>query len=147
MLKQLQKNKFRVIGLVLSMLGLVLIRAFEETLFYDPFLTFFKSDFKNSALPIFDTTPLFFGLLFRYSLNTIASLVILYCLFKQKQLLRFSVQLYLLVLLALLFVFFGMLFLVDPPNYLVLFYVRRFLIQPILLLLFIPAFYLQYRSK
>jgi exosortase F-associated protein len=147
MLKQLQKNKFRVIGLVLSMLGLVLIRAFEETLFYDPFLTFFKSDFKNSDLPIFDTIPLFFGLVFRYSLNTIVSLVILYCLFKQKQLLRFSVQLYLLVLLALLFVFFGMLFLVDPPNYLVLFYVRRFLIKPILLLLFIPAFYLQYRSK
>jgi exosortase F-associated protein len=147
MLKQLQKNKFRVIGLVLSMLGLVIIRAFEETFFYDPFLTFFKSDFKNSTLPIFDTIPLFFGLVFRYSLNTIVSLVILYCLFKQKQLLRFSVQLYLLVLLALLFVFFGMLFLVDPPNYLVLFYVRRFLIQPILLLLFIPAFYLQYRSK
>jgi exosortase F-associated protein len=147
MLEQLQKNKTKVVVLGLSLFGLVLIRALEESLFYDPFLAFFKSDFKNSALPIFETVPLFLGLIFRYSLNTIVSLVILYCLFKQKQLLRFSVQLYLLVLLALLFVFFGMLFLVDPPNYLVLFYVRRFLIQPILLLLFIPAFYLQYRSK
>jgi exosortase F-associated protein len=147
MLEQLQKNKTKVVVLGLSLFGLVLIRALEESLFYDPFLAFFKSDFKNSALPIFETVPLFLGLIFRYSLNTIFSLAILYCIFKQQQMLLFAAQLYVLVLIVLLLAFFGVLFLFDPPNYLVLFYVRRFLIQPMLLILFVPAFYLQYRSK
>lgn len=147
MFKQGLNNKVRGVVLVLSIVGLVLIRAFEDTLFYDPFLVFFKSDFKNSPLPIFETIPLLIGLIFRYSLNTILSLAILYSVFQQKQILWFSTQLYVLVLIVLLLVFFGVVFLLDPPNYMVLFYVRRFLIQPILLLLFVPAFYLQYRSK
>jgi exosortase F-associated protein len=147
MLGQLLNNKARGVVLVLSIVGLVLIRTFEDTLFYDPFLSFFKSDFKNSPLPNFETLPLLIGLVFRYSLNTIFSLIILYCLFNQKQILWFSTQMYVLVLMVLLLVFFAVVFLLDPPNYMVLFYVRRFLIQPILLLLFVPAFYLQYRSK
>lgn len=147
MFEQLLNNKTRAAGIALSLLGLVLVRAFEETLFYDPFLTFFKSDFKNRALPNFETLPLLVGLVFRYCLNTLFSLAILYGLFMQKQMLLFSAQLYLLVLLVLLLVFFAVVFLLESPNYMVLFYVRRFLIQPILLLLFVPAFYLQYRSK
>lgn len=147
MFEQLLNNKTRAAGIALSLLGLVLVRAFEETLFYDPFLTFFKSDFRNRALPNFETLPLLVGLVFRYCLNTFFSLAILYGLFMQKQMLLFSTQLYLLVLLVLLLVFFAVVFLLESPNYMVLFYVRRFLIQPILLLLFVPAFYLQYRSK
>ncbi len=147
MLEQLLNNKTRCVVVMLSLVGLVLIRAFEETLFYDPFLAFFKSDFKSSALPFFETLPLFLGLLFRYTLNTVLSLAILNSLFKQKQILWFSAQLYVMALIGLLLVFFAVLFLFDPPNYIVLFYVRRFLIQPIFLLLFVPAFYLQYRSK
>ena len=147
MFKQGLNNKVRGIVLVLSIVGLVLIRAFEDTLFYDPFLVFFKNKKKNSPLPIFETIPLLIGLIFRYSLNTILSLAILYSVFQQKKILWFSTQLYVLVLMVLLLVFFGVVFLLDPPNYMVLFYLRRFLIQPILLLLFVPAFYLQYRSK
>ena len=41
MFKQGLNNKVRGIVLVLSIVGLVLIRAFEDTLFYDPFLVFF----------------------------------------------------------------------------------------------------------
>jgi exosortase F-associated protein len=146
MLENLLHNKTRVVVLVLSIFGLVLVRAFEETLFYDPFLAFFKSDFQNSTLPIFATLPLFFGLVFRFSLNTIFSLAILYCFFKQTQMLLFASKLYMLALLILLLAFFAIVFLFESPNYVVLFYVRRFLIQPMLLMLFFPAFYLQYRS-
>lgn len=116
MLKQGLNNKVRGVVLVLSIVGLVLIRAFEDTLFYDPFLTFFKSDFKNSPLPIFETIPLLIGLIFRYSLNTILSLAILYSVFQQKQILWFSTQLYVLVLMVLLLVFFGVLFLLDRKS-------------------------------
>lgn len=146
MLENLLHNKTRVVVLVLSIFGLVLVRAFEETLFYDPFLAFFKSDFQNSTLPIFATLPLFFGLVFRFSLNTIFSLAILYCFFKQTQMLLFASKLYMLVLLILLLAFFAIVFLFESPNYMIFFYVRRFLIQPMLLMLFFPAFYLQYRS-
>lgn len=147
MLENLLHNKARVVVLALSMFGLVLIRAFEEVLFYDPFLAFFKSDFKNSTLPIFEAVPLFFGLVFRFSLNTIFSLAILYCFFKRKAMLWFAGKLYVLALFVLLLAFFAIVFLFESPNYVVLFYVRRFLIQPILLMLFVPAFYLQYRSN
>lgn len=147
MLENLLHNKARVVVLALSMFGLVLIRAFEEVLFYDPFLAFFKSDFKNSKLPIFEAIPLFLGLVFRFSLNTIFSLAILYCFFKQKQMLWFAGKLYVLALFVLLLAFFAIVFLFESPNYVVLFYVRRFLIQPMLLMLFVPAFYLQYRSN
>ncbi|WP_374707786.1 exosortase F system-associated protein [Flavobacterium sp. J372] len=35
----------------------------------------------------------------------------------------------------------------EKPNLLALFYIRRFLIQPLFLILFIPAFYYQRRNS
>ena len=39
--------------------------------------------------------------------------------------------------------FFGYLNYTKNPNFMILFYIRRFLIQPLLLVLFIPAFFYQ----
>jgi exosortase F-associated protein len=139
-------NKRKVLLLIGCAFGIVLIRLFEDQLFYDPFLQFFKQDFKNKTLPNFDVVKLFFGILFRYSLNTIFSLAILYLLFPQRSLLKFSTQLFVLFFVVLSLLFFGFLFFFTP-DYMILFYLRRFLIQPLLLILFIPAFYYQQLSK
>lgn len=147
MLKKINKHKFRIVLLFLALLGLVLIRAFESQLFYDPFLSFFKLDYQNKVLPDFDGFSLFFGLLFRYVLNTILSLAIIYLLFKQIQLVRFSMILYSIFFLVLMCLFFGLLHFSDQPDYLILFYIRRFLIQPLFLVLFIPAFYYQQLTR
>jgi len=143
MLKKLNKNKFRIALLLLSFLGLILIRAFESQLFYDPFLSFFKLEYQNKPLPDFDSISLFFGMFLRYLLNTVLSLAIIYLLFKQLPLVRFAMLLYIIFFVVLMLVFFGLLHFSNQLDYMVLFYIRRFLIQPLFLVLFIPAFYYQ----
>jgi exosortase F-associated protein len=49
----------------------VLVRAFEDELFYDPF-ELFQSDFNVLPLPSYDLS--FIDWLFRYVLNTVLSL-------------------------------------------------------------------------
>ena len=147
MLKDLMINKTKVLLLLGCAFGIVFIRLFEDQLFYDPFLQFFKQDFKNKTLPNFDGVKLFFGILFRYSLNSIFSLAILYILFKQIELVRFATKLYIVFFTVLVFAFFGLLYFSEQSDFLILFYIRRFLIQPLFLILFIPAFYYQQISK
>nr|WP_228519106.1 exosortase F system-associated protein [Flavobacterium sp. LC2016-12] len=119
-----------------------LIRTFESELFYDPFLEYFELDFKNLPFPKVDSFKLFCGLFLRYFLNTILSLILIYALFRDREILKFSTFLYLFFLVVLFVLFFAILNCFPDANWL-LFYVRRFIIQPIFVLLFIPAFYYQ----
>ncbi|WP_262916267.1 MULTISPECIES: exosortase F system-associated membrane protein [Flavobacterium] len=141
MVKELFKDKKKILWLFILLLFIVMIRTFERTLFYDPFLSFFKSEYHKKELPEFNTLKLFLNLLIRYTLNTILSLSILYLLFKQKKIVVFSSWLYFWLFVVLILIFFSILMFDAKPNYLMLFYVRRFLIQPLFLILFIPAFY------
>ncbi|MET0759948.1 MAG: exosortase F system-associated protein [Flavobacterium sp.] len=126
---------------------LVLVRAYENTLFYDPFLNYFKMDYTNLSLPEIDNVQLFFGLFFRYFLNTILSLAIIYILFKDFELTKFASVLYLVFFIILVTAFFFVLSFYGEESKMTLFYIRRFLIQPIFLLLFIPAFFYQKQNK
>ena len=74
MLKKVLNNKVSILLLILFALGLVLVRAFEDQLFYDPFLQFFKFDYQNKPLPAFDKSKLAVGRLFRYVFNMLFSL-------------------------------------------------------------------------
>lgn len=143
MQNMLLRNK-GVILLVVLLVGLLAgIRFFEQSFFYDPFLDFFKGEFHNQNLPKYNAAKLFFGLLLRYVLNTIVSLGIIYVIFKETLLLKFAAVLYGSLFVLLSAVFFGLLHFSDSPNYMLLFYIRRFLIQPLFLVLFLPAFYYQ----
>ncbi|GGA83693.1 exosortase F system-associated protein [Flavobacterium palustre] len=126
---------------------LVLVRFYEEELFYDPFLLYFQSDFNNLPLPVFDSFLLILNLLFRYGLNMVVSLGLLYVLFKDVTMIRFSLFLYLIAFVLLLLFFFSVIYFYGAENNFLLFNVRRFLIQPIFVLLFIPAFYFQKRHS
>lgn len=142
MLNKLSENNFRIIITILVVLCLGIVRAFENKLFYDPFLVYFESDFKGLPFPQVDNLKLFTGLLFRYALNTVLSLVLIYTLFRDQEIFKFSAFLYLFFLVLLLTAFFIILEFFPNANWL-LFYVRRFIIQPIFVLLFVPAFYYQ----
>ncbi|AWM14134.1 exosortase F system-associated protein [Flavobacterium sp. NRK F10] len=137
-----KKNIAGITGLLLLLVG---VRVFEDALFYDPFINFFKTEFQHQRLPDFDAVQLFLGLLFRYSVNTVLSLGILCLLFRQKQILVVSFWMYVLFFILLSIAFFWLLR--YDPDYMMLFYVRRFLIQPLFLVLFIPAFYYQKFAK
>ena len=147
MLKKLLKNKGRLALLVLLFLLLAAIRAYEDSLFYDPFLNYFKSNYVILPLPKTNTLQLFFGLSFRYFLNTMLSLAMIYTLYQDATMIKFASALYLLFFVILVIGFFAVLFYFGEANKMALFYIRRFLIQPIFLLLFVPAFYYQKQNR
>ena len=147
MLKKLLNNKFRILILIVLVSFLAIIRIVEKSIFYDPLLNYFKSDYTNFPLPLIDNFKLFYGLFFRYSLNTIVSITIIYVAFKDFGLVKFATILYLIFFVILTAIFFFVLSFYGEENKMTLFYIRRFLIQPLLLLLFIPGFYIQKQSK
>lgn len=142
----LNKIVIHAVKLMLA-LGLVfcfvLVRYYEEVLFYDPFLDYFKGDFNQMPLPEFDVFRLILSLFFRYGLNMSVSLGLIYVIFKDTNMIQFSFFLYLIAFVLLLASFFLVIYFYGSDNNFLLFYVRRFLIQPIFVMLFIPAFYFQ----
>ena len=143
MVNVILQNKIRFfVGLCL-VLGLVSIRAFENELFYDPFLSYFKRDFQELPFPDYDSFRLIVGLFYRYALNSALSLGLLFLIFQQIQLIKFTVVLYFFFFIVLILLFFTLVKYYGTQGSWMLFYVRRFLIQPIFGLLFIPAFYYQ----
>lgn len=143
MLQKLLNHKIRIALAILFIVFLALIRAYEDSLFYDPFLNYFKGNYYNLPLPETDAIRLFFGLFFRYFLNTLLSLALIYVFFKDIEAVKFASILYLVFFIILVVAFFLVLSFFGEANKMILFYIRRFLIQPIFLLLFIPAFYYQ----
>jgi exosortase F-associated protein len=136
--------KITKIVLLIILAGLlVLIRAYEDSIFYDPLLGYFKAVQEYPTLPEFDTFNLIINLAFRYALNTIISIAILWVIFQNKDIIKLSVILYGLLFIILFVVFYLLLFSSESVHNLALFYVRRFLIQPIFLLILVPAFYFQ----
>ncbi len=147
MLKKLLNNRIEI-GIGIFLVGLLIaIRAFEDTLFYDPFLDYFKGNYNNSPLPVINPIKLFLSLGFRYYLNSMISLALLYLLFQDGKIIKFSTVLYMLFGTVLMIAFFFVLMKMGENNKMILFYIRRFIIQPIFLILFIPAFYYQKKIK
>ncbi|WP_418510826.1 exosortase F system-associated membrane protein [Corallibacter sp.] len=126
---------------------LILIRAFENQLFYDPYLTFFKNDYLYIDSPRQETFKLVAYTSLRYILNSIISLAILFVIFKDRSVLKFSTLIYSLSYFILILIF--LYFVINPKkeDYYLFFNVRRFLIQPLILLLLIPAFYYHKQHK
>jgi len=145
MLDNLKEHKLKILVSILVVFCFGVIRAFEDQLFYDPFLNYFKFDFKKLPFPEVDSFKFFTGLFFRYILNSILSLVLIYTLFQDKEMLKFSSYMYGFFLVLLFVMFFIIIEYFPDANWL-LFYVRRFIIQPIFVLLFIPAFYYQQQN-
>jgi exosortase F-associated protein len=128
--------------LLLVLFGLlVLIRVFENELFYDPYLLFFRSDYLQMDFPNREILKLTLFTTLRFVLNTVISLGIIYIFFRDISVVKFSTLIYMVAYLILLGFF--LYFVIHPrqEDYYLFFNFRRFLIQPILLILLIPAFY------
>lgn len=131
----------RLILISICLLLLVLIRYFEDYLFYDPYLEFFKSDYLRIDSPRRETAKLVAFTTLRYVLNTLLSLVIIYLTFLRKSMVKFGVLCYTIAYILLIAAF--LYFVIHPKqeDYYLFFNIRRFLIQPLLLILLLPAFY------
>lgn len=147
MLQKLKKNKSKIGWSLFLILLLVLIRVFEDTLFYDPFLNYFKGEYAHLAFPQINIFKLFFSIGIRFYINSVISLLLLYVIFKDKQIVKFSALLYMILGSILMISFIFTLISFGEHSKMTLFYIRRFLIQPIFILLFIPGFYYQKHSS
>jgi exosortase F-associated protein len=139
--EQTSKKNFAIVGVLI--LALILVRAFESKLFYDPFLEFFHGESQNKPLPEYDSFKLFLGLFFRYLINSVITISIIYLLFKEVSIVKLSAFLLVVFFILLITALFLILKFSSNPDYLYVFYIRRFLIQPLFLILFVPAFYYQ----
>lgn len=138
-------NKILSVFLIgLLFIALLLIRAYEKSLFYDPLLRYFEGDYKSLPIPEMENIKLYLNVFYRFLLNTAVSIGIIWLIFKDKEVLKLSLILFAAVFIILFSVF---LIIISTANAetspWALFYVRRFLIHPILLLLLLPAFYFQ----
>ena len=128
-----------------GILGLVSVRFLEDKIFYDPFLEFFKADYKVAQVPDFIWGKLMLSHFFRFALNLIFSAIVVHFMFLNK---KWTIQAVFLMSVAFLFffpIYLWCLYSKMEIGYLFTFSVRRFVIQPIILLLIIPIFY--YRKK
>ena len=137
------KKRIRIPILVGLFLLLILVRAIGSDIFYDPFIEYFRNDYLNKPIPDYNGFKLSMSILFRYALNTVISLVIIYVAFQKKGLVRFSIKFYVAAFIVMGILYFILLQLEMINGYLFTFYVRRFLIHPVFVLVLLPAFYYQ----
>ncbi|MDO5616423.1 MAG: exosortase F system-associated protein, partial [Cruoricaptor ignavus] len=117
---------------IFGIFGLVGVRFVEDDVFYDPFLDFFQGTKKN--FPDVDFGKLIASHLFRFALNLLFSLIVVHFLFRNKE---WTVQALVLMVLVFVITFPIYLYCVYTKfeiGNLFTFYVRRFVIQPLVLL-------------
>lgn len=130
-------KKLILIGFLVGVL--VLIRMVEYQFFYDPFMYFFSTG--ENAAKVTYPKMLFFSVFFRFLLNTVISLAVLWVAFRKVAIIKFAALLYAVFFVLLFPIFLYLMQHVTMEDYLAAFYVRRFLVHPVLILLLLPAFY------
>lgn len=131
--------KWLLVGILIF--GLVGVRILEAQIFYDPFQAFFHLANKHAPFPDFNWTRLILNYLFRFGLNLLLSAGVVYLIFKNK---KWTIQAVVLMLIVFAITFPLYLYCIHTKfeiGYLFSFYMRRFVIQPLILLLIIPLFY------
>lgn len=121
--------------------GLAGVRLLEGQIFYDPFLDYFHEANKNIEFPQFEWGKLIVSHLFRFLLNLLFSCLIIQCLFRKRD---WTIQGVLLITIIFIITFPIYLYCIYDRfdiGYLFSFYMRRFVIQPLTLLLIVPVFY------
>ena len=135
------------IGIAFLLFGLLfLIRAFEEDLFYDPLIEYFKNDYLYKSIPEINHWKLIVDMLFRYLMNSFISLAIIYMIFWQKSYVKFSGFVFMISFMILIVVFSILLKTEFESGYLFPFYIRRFIVHPVFLLILLPAFFYHQRA-
>ena len=130
---------------LIGIAGLIFVRVIEDRAFYDPFILYFKSANQQLSVPDFELPKLIFSHILRFALNLFFSLIVIQFIFKN---IEWTKQAFILIVLAFSITFPIYLYCITTDlklGYLLTFYMRRFVIQPLILLLIIPMFY--YRRK
>jgi len=141
MTRQRNDKAFRWLAVLLAVFMLVSVRLMEKEWFPEALIDFFATDaYLTQPLPALGISDIL-TVFFRYAVNSVISVILLYLLFRDRELTLWSVKFY---VWAGIFLIIAYVFLVrhyEAGHYRLLFYVRRMLIHPLFLFILIPAFY------
>ena len=140
-------KQLRYVFVFLLFACFILIRFFEREWFYDVFMDFYKGNYYQKPVPDFSYYSTLGTIALRFLTNTLISLLILYLFFLKKSVIKFAVFFYAIVFVLLMSALAYLTNNFQPDYYFATFYVRRFLIQPLFIILLLPAFYYQHIIK
>lgn len=129
--------------IILGFVLLVVLRPVGELVLYDPLEVYFQNDYLKKPLPEMNLPLLGLSVSLKYFFNSLVSIGIIHCAFMDEGNTKFSVRIYLMAFVFLMLIFFGLILLEPENSTRLLFYIRRFLMHPLLVLILIPAFYYQ----
>jgi len=135
------KRNLRVVLVVFLFFCLIMVRALQAELFYDPLQDYFQNDYLYLPIPNIENKKLFFSYFSRYSINTILSMIILRVAFGNDSFSKTVLLFYVFAFVLLSSVFFGLIFFQIDLGHLFLFYLRRFIIYPVFVLVLLPYLY------
>lgn len=136
-----QYTRYFFIGFLFFLL--IAVRAIAPKIFYDPLINYFTDEYLHILPEGIETGKLFLNLFFRYVLNAFISLGIICLIFKRIDFVKFAVGFYVFAFITLSIIFYFLLKNNFENGHLLPFYIRRFLIHPLILLVLLPAFYYQ----
>lgn len=137
----------RAILVVLLLFALIMVRKYETVLFYDPLLSFFHGDFQHTAFPEINLSKHLLSISSRYLLNAVITLAIVYVIFTDVKILKFSGLVLLVFFFPFILLYFYFIQVSFEEAFTAGFYVRRFLLQPIMLLILVPAIWFYKKQK
>jgi exosortase F-associated protein len=140
-------NTYQRLGIIaIGAVGLVLMYLLQRQFFYDPLQDFVYN-------PVFDNRPnieafrFISGKVIRYILNDIFAIFILMGLFADRKYLRLALAVFLFGLVVLLPAYFIAVFFFLPEVHSFLNHIHRLVLNPVLMLMLIPAIYYQKRLE
>lgn len=135
-------NKYiRILLAILLIVALVAVRYFEEKIFYDPLTRYFY--YFKAKFPSFNETKLYSHIFLRYMINLLLTVLIIKVIFWKQKYVKFTIVVGIIGLIILLPLYAYQLQKHLIWGDMIFFYVRRFLIQPMFLIILIPCFYYQ----
>ena len=95
------------IVLILFFFGLLFfVRAFELELFYDPLNSYFQNEYLYREIPSINRWKLLSNLFYRYTLNSLISIGIIYLIFRNKKMINFLLLFFTVAFILLIILFF-----------------------------------------
>lgn len=140
---KIEWNKYQRLGIIaIGAVGLALMYLLQRQFFYDPLQDFVYN-------PVIDNRPeievfrFISGKIIRYILNDVLAIFILMGLFADRKYLRLALMVFLFGLVILLPAYFITVFFFLPEVHSFLNHIHRLVLNPVLMLMLIPAIYYQ----
>lgn len=127
----------------LCLIGLIAIRFFESQWFPEALQNFYRSTYQFSVPPNLSINHISLITSLRYFVNSALSISLICVIFPSLKTLKFVTFFYMIAFVILITIFTSLINNFAPDFYMAVFYVRRFLIQPVFLIILVPALYYQ----